>query len=127
MSDTIAQATELIKSRLEEIDGERRALERALKQLDGKAPQARRAATTRGRKIAPRGERRRQLLEVIERRPGIRPAEAAREIGISPNHVYMLVRTLRDRGEVVSDEQGLRLAKPAPSQGSEEDEEKTAA
>jgi len=114
MSETIAQASQLIRDRLEEIERERKALERALAQLteNGRAsrPGARGPASGRRRRIAPRGQRRRQLLELVAKRPGIKPGEAAQEIGISPNHVYTLVRTLRERGEMISDERGLRLA-----------------
>jgi DNA-binding CsgD family transcriptional regulator len=104
MSETIDAARKQIAERLRELEAETRRLEHALKGMGERdrsrsaAPKLRRkraAGKRRRRSKAPRGRRCEQLLAAIKAKPGARPSELAREIGISPNQVHGLIRKAR--------------------------------
>jgi hypothetical protein len=105
----ISAARQLIQSRLVELDAEASSLRKALASL-GERPAPRRrpgrpkaasaapakskpraAGKRKNSKRAPRGQRREQLLGAIKANPGARPADLAREIGISANQVHVLI------------------------------------
>jgi hypothetical protein len=111
MPDPIADARNLIQSRLAEIDAETRRLERAVASLGegsgrgrrrGRSPKAtaaspspkpkRRAARQRKAARAARGERQAQLLEAIKANPSHGPAEHARTLGVASSQVHALLR-----------------------------------
>lgn len=95
MPDTNAQLRHLIGARLDELDDEAKALERALRELGGRtsarpkradsAPRRRRSGRVR------RGQRREQLLAALAASPGSSPSDLASEIGISPSQVSALL------------------------------------
>src|SRR5664279_4788312 len=98
MSEKIEGASKLIASRLREIDDEVAELERALKGMIGNSlPRARKKAAgkkrgrRKSRRLAPRGQRREQLLAAIKAKPGARPAELAGAIGVSQSQVHSLI------------------------------------
>lgn len=112
MPNAIADARQLIQSRLRELDAEAQRLERALRSLGegsgGKRrpgrPRKRAAAAPspskrarRKRKAAraPRGQRREQLLAAIKANPGARPVELAGAIGVKPAQVHNLIGRAR--------------------------------
>lgn len=117
MSDTIESARKLISDRLAAIETEASQLRGALESLgkgDGVAlasptPRRKRPAGKRRRTLAPRGQRREQILAAIRAKPGARPSELAAEIGISPGHVSALLAKLRDEKLIVKKGAGYAL------------------
>lgn len=131
MHDPIADARNLIQSRLAELDDEAKALERALANLgEGSAlkrrpgrPSKRTAAPTlepahpkrratrkrKAAKRAPRGQRREQLLAAIKANPGARPVGLAEAIGVKPTQVHALIAKLRAEKSIVKHGKGYAL------------------
>jgi hypothetical protein len=118
MSETIDGARKLIAERLRELEAEAKHLERALKGMGesgrsrSAAPKPRRkraAGKRRRRSLAPRGRRREQLLAAIKAKPGARPSELARMIGVSPSHVHGLIRSARAEKLIVKKDAGYTL------------------
>ena len=72
------------------VGGERRPTGRR----GGSGP--RRSAVRRRRKVAPRGQRREQLLAHLEKNPGAEPSEIARAIGTTPANVQNVLRKARE-------------------------------
>ena len=111
-----------IRARLNEIEplvAERDRLRAALEALEaGEAPKrtSRRTNRQRGRPTvsprAGRGERRTQLLELLRTEPGLRPAEAARRMGINPAQLHSLARRLEENGELERRDGALYPASP---------------
>jgi hypothetical protein len=104
MADAINTAREAIESRIKEIEQEVQRLRGALAELVGgdRTPTARRrgsrprrSGTRRRRKVAPRGQRREQLLAHLEQNPGAKPAEIARAMGTTPANVQNVLRKAR--------------------------------
>jgi hypothetical protein len=104
MSETIDAARKLIADRLRELEAEAKQLQRALQSMGESVrppsgptkPRRKRAAGKRRRRsLAPRGQRREQLLAAIKVKPGARPSELAGEIGISPSQVHGLIAKAR--------------------------------
>lgn len=113
MSDVIDQAASAIKTRLAEIEDERKRLESALSSLKGERrgpgrPRGSGGGSRRrnGRKRAPRGERRRQLLTSIQANPNYKASDHAKEIGVSPNQIYGLTTKLVKDGEISKSSKG---------------------
>ena len=106
--DLLERAKREIRERLEELDPlveERDRLRAALEALEaGASPKSasRRASRQRGRpttsRRAGRGERRAQLLELLQAEPGLRPSEAARRMAVNPAQVSSLARRLEEDG-----------------------------
>ena len=106
--DLLERAKGEIRERLAELDPlvvERDRLQAALKALEaGESPKgaSRRTSRQRGRpttsRRAGRGERRTQLLEVLQAERGLRPSEAARRMAVNPSQVHSLVRRLEEQG-----------------------------
>ncbi len=107
--DLLERAREEIRARLEELEPlvtEHARLQDALSALeasDQPTPPSR--ATGGGRRPATsrragRGERRRQLLELLETEPGLQPSQAARRMSIHPNQLRSLAKRLEDEGSV---------------------------
>ena len=124
MANNVADAGELIRDRLRAIDDERKRLEQALKHL---APTGRSRSTTRTtrqasgrgagqpratarsrsrRKVAPAGERRRQLIAHLETHPGAKPAEIAKAIETSRANVHNVLRKALADGAVSKGDNG---------------------
>jgi hypothetical protein len=125
MADAITTARAAIESRIREIEQEVKRLRGALAELvEGgeraaarrRGSGARRSAARRRRKMAPRGQRREQLLAHLERNPGAKPAEIAKAIGTTPANVQNVLRKAR-QDKVVRRRRGggYALAKRAGS------------
>jgi DNA-binding transcriptional ArsR family regulator len=119
-----------IRSRLGELNAERERLERALAALVADVAQnvstraARRAGGTarktapraksraRARKRAPRGQNREAILGVLDKKPGLKAADVARETGIAAPTVYTTISKLKKAGVLKADKDGaLQVAK----------------
>ena len=105
--DLLEGAKGQIRERLEELDPlveERDRLRAALEALEAERPKRapRRASRQRGRpttsRRAGRGERRTQLLELLQSDPGLRPSEAARRMAVNPSQMHSLARRLEEEG-----------------------------
>lgn len=109
------EARDLVKRRLDELDDERKRLERALAELGGKVTgrTGRRpgrppgSGTKTGKKAgARRGRRRRsgtradQAVTLVESSPGISAAEIAKTMKIKPNYLYRVLGDLEKEGRV---------------------------
>ena len=114
--DLVARTRDEIRARLAELEplvAERDRLQRALEALEAIAPERRarragaRRGTGRGRERAGRGERRRELLALVEANPGITPSNAAELIGVSSAQVHSLARRLEQGGELERRDGGL--------------------
>jgi hypothetical protein len=132
--DVLADARQLIQSRLAELEAEAKSLERALASLgegvgakrrpgrprkravvDAALPQRKRARRKGKGKRAPRGQRREQFLAAVKAKPGARVSELAKELGISPNQAYTLAGRLQKDGAIRKSGKGYRaVAKPKP-------------
>jgi transcriptional regulator with GAF, ATPase, and Fis domain len=107
--DLLERAREEIRARLEELEPlvtEHERLQRALSALEasdqptppnGGTVERQRPGTSRRAK---RGERRRQLLELLETEPGLRPSQAAERMSIDPNQLRSLAKRLEEEGSV---------------------------
>jgi hypothetical protein len=121
--DLLTRTTDEIRKRLKELAPqvqEHERLQKALTALDqssrekSSAPRSRgtggrgRRRTSSGR--AGRGERREQLLRLVQAEPGIRPSAAARQMGINPSQLHALSRRLEEGGELERRDGGIHLA-----------------
>ncbi len=130
MPDALADARQLIQSRLADLDAEAKQLERALASLgEGRAPQRRRPGRPRKRaaaatstppkrkpvrrkrkgKRAPRGQRREELLAAVKADPGARPTDLAKAIGVKPTQVHALIAKARKDKLLVKKSKGYAL------------------
>jgi sugar-specific transcriptional regulator TrmB len=110
----LEDAHDLISRRLDELNEERRRLERALAALGGKTTRrgpgrprgSKGKATT---KSAPKSRRRRgggradQAVGLIEKSPGITASEVAKKLKIKPNYLYRVLGDLEKEGRVKKD------------------------
>jgi hypothetical protein len=123
MADALTAAREMIENRIQEIDKETARLRQALAELTGggggrgrrvRGSARKRSSGRRARKIAPRGQRREQLLAHLEKNPGARPAEIAKAMGTTPANVQNVLRKARQE-KVVRRRRGggYALAPPA--------------
>jgi transposase-like protein len=115
-SAAIEEAQALLRGRLEEIEEERRRLERALGEL-GRKVKTRRPGRPRGRKAkapqsssAPKRRRKRrsggraeEAVAQIEKSPGSSAAEVAKRMKIQPNYLYRVLGELEKKGRVRKD------------------------
>lgn len=108
------EARELLRGRLAELDEERKRLERALKELGGKAtrrspgrPRSGKAATAtttpRKRRKRRAGGRAEQAVKLIAKSPGISAAEIAKSLKLKPNYLYRVLGDLEKEGQVKKD------------------------
>jgi hypothetical protein len=132
LPDPIADARNLMQSRLADLDAEAKQLERALASLgEGSGPRRRRpgrpakAASAahsaspkpkrssrpkpRRSKRAPRGQRREELLAAVKAEPGARPSALAKSIGIKPTQVHALIAKARAEKLIVKKGNGYAL------------------
>lgn len=115
-SKVLDEARDLVKKRLAELEDERKRLERALSELDGKAggtgrrPGRPRSTGRPAKKAAaarPRRTRRRrgntradQAVKLVEDKPGISASEIAKSMKIKPNYLYRVLGDLEKEGRV---------------------------
>lgn len=109
----LAEARDLVKRRLSELDDERKRLERALAELGekvagrpGRRPGRPRGSGTKAAGAAPRRRRRRkgtradQAVALVEGSPGISASEIAKTMKIKPNYLYRVLGDLEKEGRV---------------------------
>lgn len=115
-SNAVAEAADLLRARLRELDAERAKLERALASLS-ESP-ARRRGPGRPRRASatgyqPRrrrrgGTRAEHAVKLISENPGITASEIAKRIGIKPNYMYRVLTDLQKQGLVRKDGRGYQ-------------------
>jgi hypothetical protein len=106
----VAEAADILRARIRELDAERAKLERALASLtDGREgkrgpgrPRGSRATGTRRRRRRG-GTRADHALKLIAAKPGISASEIARELKIKPNYMYRVLAELQKDGTVRKD------------------------
>ena len=116
MSEVIESARKMIEARLRELDRESKRLGRALQSLGETGPAKRRGRPRRkpttgskrkGR--APRGQRREQFLAALQKSPGAKASEIAKQLGISPNQAHTLARRLHQQKAIRKSGKGYRV------------------
>ena len=121
-SQVVDAAKELIEKRITDLDDERVRLERALKELGGKARRRRGRPAGGGKPKRKKRQRRKggtradQALGVITKSPGLAANEVATQMKIKPNYVYRVLGDLEKEGRVKKDgRQYFPAARPAKS------------
>ena len=124
MTDFLEEKRKEIDARLRELRPlveEFNQLEKASAALAGVGG-TQRATTTRrrrrgtgsgsGRRGRPRGSgnRAKQALQLVQKRPGISITEMADSMGIQPNYLYRVMPTLESEGQVVKRDKGWHPA-----------------
>jgi hypothetical protein len=114
VSETLDQARSLLAARLVELHDEERKLRNALSHLGESGSQGsdrprRKPQRRRKARRARRGERREQLLSAIKDKPGIRPAELAKAMGVKPSQVHGLIRKARAEKQIVKKDEGYAV------------------
>jgi DNA invertase Pin-like site-specific DNA recombinase len=107
----VAEAADLLRARLRELDSERAKLERALASLtDGRegkrGPGRPRGAAAGGgarRRHRRGGTRADHAVKLITDKPGISASEIAHELKIKPNYMYRVLSDLQKDGKVRKD------------------------
>lgn len=102
----VAEAADILRARLRELDAERAKLERALASLtDGREgkrgpgrPRGSGGGTRRRRHRG--GTRAEHAMKLIASKPGISASEIARELKIKPNYMYRVLSELQREGKV---------------------------
>ena len=111
-SNALDEARDLVQKRLDELDEERRRLERALAELGGKATRrpGRPKGSGGGRTTGKGGRRRRrggtraeQAVKLIQENPGISASEIAKTMKIKPNYMYRVLSDLEKQNRVKKD------------------------
>jgi predicted HTH transcriptional regulator len=107
----VAEAADLLRARLRELDAERAKLERALASLtdgrEGKRGPGRPRGTANGgqrrRRRRRGGTRAEHAVKLIAKQPGITASEIARELKIKPNYMYRVLADLQKDGKIRKD------------------------
>jgi DNA invertase Pin-like site-specific DNA recombinase len=107
MASALDEAASLLRTRLRELDGERKKLERALANLTGgrlgrRGPgrppgSGRKAAAPRRRRSGTRAD---QAVRLIKANPGITASEVAKKMRIKPNYLYRVLGDLQKEGRL---------------------------
>jgi sugar-specific transcriptional regulator TrmB len=108
MPSALDDAASLLRSRIRELDDERKKLERALANLTGgrlgrRGPGRPPGSRTRSQaKPRPRrrGTRSDQAVRLIKANPGITASEVAKKMRIKPNYLYRVLGDLQKEGRV---------------------------
>ena len=106
----VAEAADILRARIRELDSERAKLERALASLtDGREgkrgpgrPRGSRQSGTRRRRRRG-GTRAEHALKLIKQKPGITASEIAKQMKIKPNYMYRVLGDLQKEGRVKKD------------------------
>ncbi|MGN6275105.1 MAG: hypothetical protein ACTHNP_04125 [Solirubrobacterales bacterium] len=119
-NNVLDEAKQLVERRLQDLDEERKRLERALAELGGgttrrgpgrpKGSTSKAIASTAGT-TAPRRRRRKrrggtradQAVKLIEGQPGISASDVAKSMKIKPNYLYRVLGDLEKEGRVRKD------------------------
>ena len=107
----VAEAAELLRARLSDLDAERAKLERALASLTDGREGKRGPGRPRGSASSARTRRRRRrggtraehAVKLIAEKPGITASEIARELKIKPNYMYRVLSDLQKDGKIRKD------------------------
>ena len=112
-TNAVAEAADLLRARIRDLDDERAKLERALASLtDGREgkrgpgrPRGSAAPKSNGRRRRRRrgGTRAEQAVKLITEKPGLSASEIAKELGIKPNYMYRVLTELQGEGQVRKD------------------------
>ncbi len=114
-TNAVAEAADLLRARIRELDDERAKLERALASLTDGREGKRGPGRPRGSSGAPtssNGRRRRrrrggtraeQAVKLITESPGLSASEIASQLGIKPNYMYRVLTELQGEGKVTKD------------------------
>src|SRR3954464_4413333 len=124
-SNVLDEARQLVERRLQDLDEERKRLERALAELGGKATRrgpgrpkgsgsrkgtSSSSASTGTSTGGPRRRRKRrggtradQAVQLIESQPGISASDVAKTMKIKPNYLYRVLGDLEKEGRVKKD------------------------
>ena len=119
-SNVVDEARQLVERRLQDLEEERKRLERALAELGGKAtrrgPGRPKGSSRKGNAATPTGSgtprRRRkrrggtradQAVKLIESQPGISASDVAKTMKIKPNYLYRVLGDLEKEGRVKKD------------------------
>src|SRR3954468_7929552 len=124
-SNVLDEARQLVERRLQDLDEERKRLERALAELGGKATRrgpgrpkgsgsrkgtsSSSASTGTSTGGPPRRRKRRggtradQAVQLIESQPGISASDVAKTMKIKPNYLYRVLGDLEKEGRVKKD------------------------
>jgi IclR helix-turn-helix domain len=112
MSETIERASDLLRTRLTELNEEHAKVEKALRSLpDKNRNSASRQASTNGtaprrRKRAPRGKRRADFLEALGANPTGKLSDVAESIGVGSSQASALATTLVKAGQITKTGRG---------------------
>lgn len=117
--NVLDEARQLVERRLQDLDEERKRLERALAELGGKVVRrgpgrpkgsTSKATASAARTTAPRRRRKRrggtradQAVKLIEGQPGISASDVAKSLKIKPNYLYRVLGDLEKEGRVKKD------------------------
>ena len=111
-SHVLEETRKLIQQRIEELDEERKRLERALAELGGKVRRVGRrpgrpaGGKRRGRKGSGgkrrgrKGKRAEQAVKFVADNPGTTAADVAKAMKIKPNYLYRVLGDLEKEGRV---------------------------
>ena len=113
-NNAVAEAADLLRARLRELDAERAKLERALASLTDGREGKRGPGRPKGSSspAAPNGRRRRrrrggtradQAVKLIRANPGVGASDIARQLGIKPNYMYRVLTDLQKEGRIRKD------------------------
>jgi hypothetical protein len=119
--DLLKRTRDDFRARMKELEPQVREYERLQKAIAALESSGGEKSASRGRSggqgparkrssgRAGRGERRQQLLRVVQAEPGVRPSKAAHQMGINPAQLHSLSRRLEEAGEVERRDGGLYL------------------
>jgi sugar-specific transcriptional regulator TrmB len=107
VTSAVDQAANLLKERIDELEGELSKLQRALSNLTDGRQGRRGPGRPRGSASTPTRRRRRrggtradQAVKLIADNPGITASEIARQMKIKPNYLYRVLGDLQKEGRV---------------------------
>jgi predicted HTH transcriptional regulator len=106
MATVLDEAREMIVARIAELDAESESLNRALKELGGKATNKRGRPAGKASKAKPRRRRKggpsrgEQAVKLIAENPGISASEIAAKMKIKPNYMYRVLSDETKRGTI---------------------------
>lgn len=120
LSEQFAQAVELrsqfeknAQARLAELEQEAEELRKSLRTVAGESeskPRQRKRSNGNGSRPGRKGKRAEEFVAIVRDEPGITVTDAAKKMGIKPNYLYRLAKQVADRGQVVKDGNGYKVA-----------------
>jgi hypothetical protein len=111
-NNVLDEARDLLTRRLQELEDERKRIERALSEMGqrvsgrrpgrprGTAKAGRRSAATKTRRRRRGGTRADQAVNLVEKSPGISASQIATNMKIKPNYLYRVLGELEKEGRV---------------------------